>query len=96
MKTYLYLSVQLMVIVLFANFLVEFLTEGTIDALLEKPLRLFGATILIGLIGAFVLVKEPKKRIWSNNKVLQYKSVSVDQINLISSQRGAENINYSL
>lgn len=39
-KTYLYHATQLMIIALFANFVVEFLTEGTITALLEKPLHL--------------------------------------------------------
>lgn len=63
MKTYLYLSVQLMVIALFANFIVEFLIEGTINALLERPLRLFGATILIGFIGGYVLWNVNKKEV---------------------------------
>jgi|GEM_PF-6336279 hypothetical protein len=62
MKTYLYLSTQLMVIALFANFLVEFIAEGSIATLLANPVRLFAATILVGLIGGYVLYNANHKK----------------------------------
>lgn len=61
MKRYFYYATQLMIIVIFSNFVIEFFSEGSINALLEKPLRFFGATILIGLIGGYILLNVNKK-----------------------------------
>lgn len=61
MKSYFFHVLQVMAIVIFSNFLVEWLSEGNINSFLQKPQRFLIAVICISLIGGFLTYRVNKQ-----------------------------------